>query len=208
MGRLERNRAYRFNQNDPGPHDVEVPVGQDIVFGTFDIDLEEMDVLVGDLVEDRRQRPHLDFMLTHFHARSQERAGDTFLDGRQSAIAEVEQHGLARNTAERELHRLVTLPLSPQLLRVKAIRLDIDARPAAFVKGEGDGQIARIMRANIDVETSIHIVERSPQKDVLPILSVRYNTARRVRHLFTSLWNWEETPILIVPTMKMATDFI
>src|SRR6185312_8130337 len=83
--------------------------------------------------------------------------------------------------------------------------LNVDALPAALIKGFGDRVVDGILRADVDIKAALHLFQRTPQKDIFAILCIgdkrtlkhgRGVTQGRRRARRTLSQNWSRDPLV------------
>jgi hypothetical protein len=102
------------------------------------------------------------------------------------------------------LHGGIARALLAQRVEVILHRLDVDAVPAVIVEGFGDRVVARVIGADIDVETVFELLECAPQADVFKILCIR--NERHDRFLSVRFFLFEcALPARCVPVIARVT---
>lgn len=164
---------WGFDQDDPWTEAVEIHAAQDGFFVAFDVDLEEVDgPLGGVLFADRGEGAGLDGEALHVHAEVFALLGNDGVGGGQAGVWNaIEGYG-ARLVAGDALHGGVARALLAERVVVILHRFDVDALPAMVVEGLGDRVVARVVGADVDVETVFELLERAPQADVFEVLCI------------------------------------
>lgn len=164
---------WGFDQDDPRTEAVEIHAAQDGFFMAFDVNLEEVNGPVGGvLFADRGKGAGLDGEALHVHAEVFALLGNDGVGrGQAGAWNAVEGYG-ARLVAGDALHGGVARALLAERVVVIVHRFDVDAVPAMVVESFGDRIVARVVGADVDVETVFELLERAPQADVFEVLCI------------------------------------
>lgn len=141
---------------------------------TFDINLQKVDRSIsGVFFADRGERACLDREATHIHAEVFALLGDGGVCGGKTCAGNTVKGHFARVVAGDALYGDVAWALLTERGVVILHRLDVYALPAMVVERFGDGVVARIVGAHVDVETVFELLERTPQADIFKVLCKR-----------------------------------
>ena len=168
-------QPWGFDQDDPWAEAAEVHAAQDGFFVAFDVDLEKVDRPVGGvLFADRGEGAGFDRETVDVHAEVFALLGNDGVGGGQAGVRDaVEGYG-AGLVAGDALHGGVARALLAERVVVILHRFDVDALPAVVVESFGDRVVARIIGADVDVETVFELLERAPQADIFEVLCIGY----------------------------------
>jgi len=165
---------WGFDEDDPGAEAAEVHAAQDGLFVTLDVDFQEVDwPLGGVFFADRGQCACVDSEALHVHAEVFAFLRNDRVSGGQAGVGNAVESQFARLVAGHALQRGVAGAMLAECVVVVLHRLDIDALPAAIIKGLGDRVVDRVVGADVDIKTVFKILQGAPQAYVLEILCVR-----------------------------------
>ena len=82
--------------------------------------------------------------------------------------------------AECNLQRHIAGSFLAELFSVQRIGLHIDAVPAVIVECPSNRQGGRIVGTDVDVKPTMHVVQGTPQENILARLRVRYDRLLRI----------------------------
>lgn len=156
-------QPWGFDDDDPWAEAAEVHAAQDGFFVAFDVYLQKMYWPIGSILfADGGQCAGFDGEAAHVHAEVFALLGDGWVRGGEAGAGDAVEGDFARLVAGDALHGGIARALLAQRVVVILHRLDVDAVPAVIVEGFGDRVVARVIGADIDVETVFELLECAP----------------------------------------------
>ena len=153
-----------FGEDDPGAVGGEVGPGEDVLFGAFDVDFEEMDVGRRVVAADRGEGGGFDGGFGDRHAEGAVAGDGGGVEGGEAGFGALDGvEGLAAGLGGEGEAEVEVARAGGGKAAVGGLGgLDVEAVPAAVVEGAGDGVDVGVGGADVDVEASGEVAQRAP----------------------------------------------
>ena len=164
-----------LDAQDPWSEEGQRKSLQDNGFRTFDIDRHEVHVAQAMSLHDRVDAVGGDPHLLHLEPTGTRGGGLSLIQGAQPRARHPEEDQLAGTVRCGHLHDGVSGAVDAQLLGEVGVGLDQQSGPAEIGEARRDGQVPRLVRADVDVGEAglrLPIAEGPPDPDVLRVLRV------------------------------------
>ena len=162
----------RLHHHNPRPEAPEVHALQNGSLKPLHIHLQKMNLTRGMRQTNRTQGGHRGAYITALVPLADVLVNDLAICCCPAAHLALPDVDLANAGAHRRAQVDVAGPIPLQGSHMTIQGLNIDAVPTLFVKQPGDGVDARVIGAHVNVETSLHMLERAPKHDIFKILRV------------------------------------
>ena len=162
----------RLHHHNPRPEAPEVHALQNGSLKPLHIHLQKMNLTRGMRQTNRTQGGHRGAYITALVPLADVLVNHLAICCCPAAHLALPDVDLANAGAHRRAQVDVAGPIPLQGSHMTVQGFNIDAVPTLFVKQPGDGVDARVIGTHVNVETSLHLLERTPQHDIFKILRV------------------------------------
>ena len=175
-----RSRCSRLDDDHPRAKAREVGAGQNLAFGTLDVDDQQVRDCVRsqELLNHVVESPRRNATVSDIEARSHVTTGNVVNDRRQTCRVDiVENYGVDVLVGNRTLYEVIPRALLAVGLGVSECRLNGDPAPAEVIESLRDRISHRFVRSDVDIAPVWNMAQRSPEDDVFTILRERHKRA-------------------------------